>query len=156
MTSSEPFHEDTSKLLAMLRDLDVFTRERAAYALGRCRENVDILLALGEALFDSDDEVCIAAAVSLFGMGSRCKPVLTQLIKALHHRNLHVRCLVAATLGSIGTDAREAVPLLIKRLDSPDPRERYWVAHALKTVGETLERPGKRDSCQEPFSRNEE
>lgn len=122
-------------LITMLKNQDPLTREQAAYALGRVSpETADILLALGEALFDTDDEVCIAAAISLFGCGTRSKPALPQLMKALQHRNVNVRCLVIATLSAIGPDAKDALPVLIEESKNPDPRIRGWSSQALRSI----------------------
>lgn len=136
MSFSQPLPTQPARLLTMLNDQDSVSRERAAYALGRISpETEEILLALGEALFDTDDEVCIAAAISLFGCGNRSKPALPQLMKALQHRDVNVRCLVIATLGSIGPDAREALPVLIEQSKNPDPRIRGWSTQALRSIG---------------------
>jgi len=136
MSFSQGFPKEPASLITMLKDQDPVARERAADALGRVTQETEhMFLALGEALFDTDDEVCIAAAISLFRYGIRSKPALPHLMKALQHRNANVKCIVIATLSFIGPDARNAIPVLIEELKSPDPRIRGWSTQALKSIG---------------------
>jgi HEAT repeat protein len=135
---------EPTSLIAMLKDKDSGVRERAAYALGRVSKvTEDVALGLGEALFDTDDEVCIAAAVSLFGCGVRSKPALLLLLRAIQHRNVHVGCLVIATLATIGPDAKDTLPLLTKQMENSDTRVRYWAAQALKSIDPDVEKTEK-------------
>ena len=127
---------DQTSLVHMLGAADALVRERAAYGLGRFRPTEDIITALGNALCDPDDEVCIAAAVSLFGFGPRARPAVAQLTKAIPHRNSHVSCLVIATLSSIGAEANTAVPAITEQLESPDPNVRMWSKTALKNISQ--------------------
>lgn len=135
MTFSQPLPREAAGLIRMLKDQDRVSRQRAAYALGRVApETEDILLALGDALFDMDDEVCIAAAISLFGCGGRAKLVLPQLITALQHRDVNVRCLAIGTLASLGSDGKDALPVLMEQLKSSDPRIRAWCTRAVNSI----------------------
>ncbi len=136
MTSSQFLPKEPHHLIAMLEDQDPVVRERAADALGRVSSKTkDVFLALGEALFDPDDEVCITAGVSLFACGPRSGPAIPDLIRAVQHRNLYVRRLAIATLSLIGPDAREALPAITEQLENPDPYIRMWSATALKDIG---------------------
>jgi len=151
MNDPQVFPRDAATLIAMLEDPDPVTREQVADALGRAvPETEDIILALGKALFDTVDEVCIAAGVSLFACGSRTAPVIPHLIKAIQHRNVFVRRLAIATLSSIGPDAKDALPAITKQLESPDSHVRMWSITALKNIGEQKPKKDNKKKGNEP------
>ena len=133
-----------ARLIELMKHPEPFTREWCALALGRAsRLTEDVHVALGKALFDPEDDVCIAAGIALVGNGIHSKPALPHLLKALKHRHVKVRCLVAATLAAIGPDARNAVPVLISQLKSSDTLERYWAGVALKSIQAETEEKGE-------------
>jgi HEAT repeat protein len=136
MTSKDVLLPNESEsLFLMLKDEDPNTRERAAYALGRATPDTsEVMLALGEALSDHNDDVCVAAAISLFLWGGRSSAALPLLVNAIHHRDTNVKCLVIGTLGAIGPEARDAAPEIVKELNSPDLRTRCWSKEALRLI----------------------
>jgi len=147
MSFTDGFPRDSASLITMLNDSDPLTREWAAYALGRAsKKTKDLMLALGESLFDTEDEVCIAAAVSLFGWGILTTPAIPHLIKAIQHRNLYVRRIVIGALSLIGPDARDALPAIMEQLKSPDHHIRMWSAAVLKNVAPDIEKEQKSSS----------
>jgi len=77
--------------------------------------------ALIEALEDEDDRVHTLATSTLPKFGALAMP---DLIQAMEHSNRNVRGCSAYTLGLIGPEAEEAVPVLIKALK---PGRDGWV-----------------------------
>jgi len=145
MSPHQALPKELGDLIKMLSNHDAIARQRAAYALGRVSsEMVDVFVALGEALFDIDDEVCIAAGVSLFACGLRSAPATPSLIKAVRHRNTYVRRLAIATLSSIGPAAKCALPAIVEQTDSPDPYVRMWRSTAIKNIGSDSENPAEK------------
>src|ERR1700687_1853501 len=122
-------------LMKDLRSQDPLIREQAACALARIFPITDdAILALGEALFDSQDEVCIEAGLSLFCQGVRSNPAIPQLTRALNHRNLFVVRLAMAALALIGPDAKDALPAIMEHMDSSDPYVQVWTKEALENI----------------------
>lgn len=70
---------------------------------------------------DADTHVRIGSVVSLGGLG-RLKPqaVLPELIAAVGDSNVAVRIYAADALGRLGSDARPAIPELLKVADGLD------------------------------------
>ncbi len=88
------------------------------------------------ALTDSDAPVASAAREALIGAGGR----LTQgdvpaLSKALGSESLQTRLFAAATLGTLGPDAKEAVPALANGLSDSAAPFRVEAAEALGSIG---------------------
>lgn len=83
-----------------------------------------------QGLNDNDGQVRLMAVMAL--EKSKTKEAVTALSKALNDTNSEVRRFAAASLGNIGTEAREAVPALIQRLHIDDG---YMIAEALGKIG---------------------
>jgi hypothetical protein len=125
----------SERLLLLLRGSDPKRRAWAARALGRFYSVTDdVLIALGEALFDEHEEVSWGAGVSLFGYGDKSRPALVQLVRALDHRDARVVSLAAATLSCFGPAAAPARRALLRLAESVDPRVACWAKHALEKI----------------------
>ena len=109
-------------LVGALDDPHPEVRAAAAGVLGSVESDAEkILPALRQSLRDADTHVRIGSVVSLAALG-RSKPqaVLPELIAAVGDSNVAVRIYAADALGRLGSDARPAIPELLKLADGLD------------------------------------
>lgn len=109
-------------LVGALDDPHPEVRAAAAGVLGSVESDPETILpALRKSLRDADTHVRIGSVVSLGGLG-RLKPqaVLPELIAAVGDSNVAVRIYAADALGRLGSDARPAIPELLKVADGLD------------------------------------
>lgn len=126
--------EETPEVIAAvqagLKDDEDSVRIEAFYALTSAindgKVKVDGLLTL---IKDDNEEIAVHAAEQLGRLG---KPAIPHLVEALKDEELRV--LVVRTLGSIGTDARDAIPALTELLKSDDTELRTLVASCLGQI----------------------
>ncbi|MCP4678878.1 MAG: HEAT repeat domain-containing protein [Deltaproteobacteria bacterium] len=64
------------------------------------------------------------------------KAALPHLIKGVEHENRHVQSQCIMTLGDIGPDAKESIPVLLETLEGNDPRLKKHTAWALGKIGD--------------------
>ena len=123
-------------------DEDLYTRERAATALGEMGvKAVEAVPSLIQALQDPYTQVCDAAVLALANLGSDAAPAVPALLQALEQGECtHVRVIIA--LRKIGPAALEAVPSVITMLS--DSTFHDFAHDALKEItGQDLgEDPG--------------
>lgn len=81
-------------------------------------------------------------------------PCLQGMIIALEDPDLVVRARLAEALGNIGSDAAAAVPVLIKWLEGPNEKSRYYACIGLYGVGPAAEAalPSLRKALSHPSS----
>lgn len=95
------------------------------------RKEEPYLRALAEKLNDPDPERRVRAVVGLSDYGAVATPYL---IRALKHRDAKVRAEVVISLGSIHSEARSTVPVLVIALKDSDPLVRYHAADSLRQL----------------------
>ncbi|MFO0815495.1 MAG: HEAT repeat domain-containing protein [Gemmatales bacterium] len=116
--------KSTAPLVASLleKDRDVLVRRSAAEALGVIGADSKMTIAaLSKAMKDTDTEVIARASTSISKYGKDAVPVLRQ---ALAEKDNQVRKYAADALASIGPDAKEAVPDLLKAYQAEGPNMR--------------------------------
>lgn len=126
--------EETPEVIAAvtagLQDDDIAVRHQAFNTLVRAVEDgkvkVDGLLV---AIQDDDPELAHAASLQLGRLGKASVPHLTDALQ-----NERLRPLIVSTLGSIGADARDAVPALTELLKEGDAALRNSVAQCLGQI----------------------
>jgi HEAT repeat protein len=115
-------------LVRALKDSDLFVRRFAAQALGEIGPDArEAVPALKSALKDSKKEVVEAAATALGKLGSSGIATLTDLVKD-KKQDGNVRKAAIVALGTAGSEAKDAVPVLVDVLKGtadkkPDPKK---------------------------------
>lgn len=98
-------------LIAGCRDSDPAVRLNAVEALGLKQGNDAMAHALGDALFDDDDEVRFNAALALARLGPAAAPAIPALKEALTDGNRYTMGYAVEALDRIGT--KEALAVLV-------------------------------------------
>jgi HEAT repeat protein len=88
-----------------------------------------------------------AAAQALQELGH---PAVPALIRALRHRDNHVRWHAARVLGKIGDP--EAIPALIQTMEDVDSGVRWLAAEALSSLGDEILEPLLKDLSHKPIN----
>jgi HEAT repeat protein len=115
------------------RDRDPKIRERSIYNLSRLEANAaDRMPTLLTALTDENQDVRIAAAEGLMGIGAPAVPSLIQMLKSQTPRDVRN---AAKLLGKIGANAEVTVPELIKFLKHENEQVRSDTISALGEFG---------------------
>ena len=103
------------------------------------RELIDIgepaVPAVAALLTDAEPRVRLAAASTLWGLGTRMGAAVPSLADALRDPDAEVRLSVAMALESAGPRAAPAVPALVQALTDADANVRLWSCKALGAVG---------------------
>ncbi len=140
-TLAEMAPEDGATILAITelsRDNETSVRSAVAYALGRLGPAAKASLPVLRELC-GDDELRVQAA-AIVAIARLCPEGLDEAIsiftKWLKHEDYHVRWEAAATLGSMGHEAKAAMPVLLKALRDTDEHVRNAAALALSNVYE--------------------
>ncbi|MBI4257902.1 MAG: HEAT repeat domain-containing protein, partial [Thaumarchaeota archaeon] len=119
----------------LLKSPNELTRCVAAEALFNMSPEVkDALPSLISALNDNSPRVCFWVCRAIAGFGPGAKPAVPGLMKVWERFSLDI---VLETLESIGPDAREALPLLIKIVKSKNIKNigSFTRSQAIKTIG---------------------
>jgi HEAT repeat protein len=121
-------------------------RRRAAQALGDMGPAAAAAVpALEAAWKGSEPELRVAAAAALWRIGRHREAALRTLTQALRDKEYRdSRYQLVWTLGSLGPEARAAVPALREALDDPDSLVRRSAAEALKKIDPGAATPGGR------------
>lgn len=119
-------------LLSMLKDAHPHVRYNALELILRYGAKAQVILE--QALKDQDPEVRAlalqgGAGLRLFGAGA-----LSSLIAATKDKAWQVRLAGVVALGSLGTDARSALPALQKMMSDPDIRVRRAVLQIFLSI----------------------
>jgi len=139
--------DEVPRLLDGLRSDDPYVRTSAAQALGELGTVAEVAVPDLIRLF-SDHRVGIPGAasfpvpnanVSVSGEASRAiakigRSAIPHLVRTLASRNKDVRAVSAATLETIGSTAKQAVPALIVACDDLEPTVRCEAAGALGAI----------------------
>lgn len=120
--------------LALEQGVDARTREAALIALGRIvTEKHTSLPTLQAALIEDELKVVLGAAIALTEMGARAAPAVPQLMVAWQaSKDPTRRVFVAHALGSIGSAASAARPLLEAVLKHDSTKDGARVADAAR------------------------
>jgi HEAT repeat protein len=121
------------ELIADLRSGDAEKSGRARLQLITLGEPV--VGALAEMLRSGTPAERIAAANTLWGMGTRARAAADDLAVALADADPELRVAAAMALESMGAAAETAVPALAKALGDPDARVRQAAVKALGAIG---------------------
>jgi HEAT repeat protein len=118
-------------------DTDLRVRCQAANALGmlgkKAKAKVPDVI---NAASDKENELSLAAVVALSRMEDpSAVPTLTRLMKSTT-THIAIRCQAARSIGSIGDDAKGAVPDLVELLPSKDPELVIAAVAGLVLIGE--------------------
>jgi HEAT repeat protein len=120
-----------SNLKHLLTDESPYVRKNAVQALGRFKEEIDLLIPnLIGRLEDQDNEVRYQAAAILGDIGAQSS--IQGLIKLLKDRDSRVRIGAVEALGKL--EAKDAVANLKKTLLDEEPIVRAYAASALKRI----------------------
>jgi HEAT repeat protein len=107
-------------VIAMLADKNVDVRRKAAFTLGRLTASPEkTIAALVEAFKDESPEVRQAAGEALSKFGKASVPSLMDLLKS---GNAGARHQAATSIGDIGAEAKDAIPLLKNLFLSKDAK----------------------------------
>ncbi len=142
LTADEPKHDGQplSYWKSQLQDAKVDARQYAADAFVQMERAMakGAVAELAAALKDEDARVRWSSAQALGRLGVDAAPAVPELIAALEMRTgpefTDFREYAYRALGAIGPKAKEAVPLLIKRLGTDDDRS-YRIVNALGRIG---------------------
>jgi HEAT repeat protein len=111
-------------LLEALKDKDIYVRRFSALALGEIGADPKMAVpGLRQALSDPRKEVQEAAAQALGKMGKDGVAPLLAVLKDAN-RVTDIRRKAVETLGTMGADARDAIPTLINGLKTADPKNK--------------------------------
>jgi HEAT repeat protein len=103
-------------LVQALKDRDLFVRRFSAQAIGEVGADArEAVPALKSSLSDTKKEVVEAAATALGKLGSEGITTLTGVVKD-KKQNIDIRKAAIAALGLAGSNAKDAVPVLIDLL----------------------------------------
>lgn len=124
---------DLRALVADLEGADADKSGKARLRLIEVGEPAAVVLA--ERLRDGDAAARQAAAIALWGMGSKGRGAVLALAAALGDAERDVRLAAAMALDNMGPDAAAAVPALIQVLTDPEGEVRQWAIKALGSIG---------------------
>jgi len=127
------------QLLEALAQGDESQRTRAAAALGQLSRDKSAVLALSQALGDSDALVRHAAADSLGRYGEFAGSAADALRKALKDAEPEVRGAAAAALGGLGAPAASSIPELTALAQRDQSAVRDKATHALSRLALHIE-----------------
>jgi HEAT repeat protein len=123
-------------LVAALSDTNTNARVEAAYALGLMGTGAaSAAPALIRELGGNIDTVAIMANWTLSQIGPRGKGGLIPLIRDLRYGNAYDRAEAARRLSLYGEASADAIPLLARSLEDPDPLVAQAAAEALVRIG---------------------
>ncbi len=126
--------EAVPALIKSLKNADCGLRLRSVYALESIGgDSNELIIAYIDTLNDSDYQVRIAAVEAISKLHS-FKLVIIPLKLLLKDRDSRVRQDAAKTLGTIGIEAREAVPALIESLRDSDENVKLNAIEALPKI----------------------
>jgi len=126
----------SDEILGLIKDLgsyDKNVRSKAQKDLVELGETA--VIALTEALKDSNSGVRQLAADTLGRIGPEAKSAVPALIEALEAPDIFVRGHIVESLGNIGPEVKEVVPALIEALKDSDVDVRIRAANALEKIG---------------------
>ena len=132
--------EAVQQLIKALKDPDPKVSENAASALEAAYPHLHphlkiVVPALGEALQDPRMKVRVAAADSIRRLGTDARQTIPILIKILNEaKEPELIEAVCRALSAMGPYAKEAIPLLKRALESPDPGIRNWASFAIEKI----------------------
>jgi HEAT repeat protein len=148
-------------LVAALRDPDSPVRQGAAKALGKMGQGAGPAIPpLVEKLADQDETVRKAATGALKEIGhdiAKTAPKetdpnrqaeITNASAGAQNKDAAVRRQAAEKLGTMGREARPAIPALVDRLQDPDKAVRNAAADALKNIARSFETQNESGSEQ--------
>lgn len=125
--------ETLPTIIKLMNDKNEGIRRKAAFALGRLAGDPgSTMTVLVKAFADEHDDVRQAAGDALAKFGKAAIPPLLDLLKG---ENTKARLQAATSLGEIGSDAKDAVPLLKERfLANPGDNVHHY-ANVLAKIG---------------------
>ena len=117
-----------------------------------CKDSIDAVPILIQALQDPDASVRRAV---VFALGKLGKGAVPNLIQTLQNPDPEVRFSTARILGSIGKGAVDAVPALIQLLQEHDPEDRgainsWTIPRVAAEALEKIDTPEARTAVKEP------
>lgn len=122
-------------LMSALTDKDAKVRALSAAALGKMPGVTGTFLKLSAALDDTDVDVRLSAAHSIWLHQPKTTDVTVPVIvAALKHKQVRARIRAAELLGEIGAAAKASVPALVEAIRDENPAVRQAAALALKKV----------------------
>jgi HEAT repeat protein len=124
--------DKTPDVIKLLRDADAHVRRKAIYSLGRIGPAQDAVPALIRVFADDDPDLRAAAEDACARFGKAAVPAL---IKAAESAERPLRFHGILTLGRIGPDAGDALPVLTVLLNGKDQRLAFEAAAALAKLG---------------------
>lgn len=117
-------------LVDMLSDPNTIVRSLAAHALAKIGSPAAFKVA--KLLGSTDNNISTGAALALTRMQDAAVPALSH---TLGSDNDFVKAKAAWLLGRLGPTARQAVPALVRALDTKDQRVMHVVAEAIDLIG---------------------
>ncbi|HSE68072.1 MAG TPA: HEAT repeat domain-containing protein [Gemmatimonadales bacterium] len=133
---SKSGYEAIPILVTSLSDTNTYARVEAAYALGLMGEAAaSAAPALSRQLGGNIDTVANMANWALSQIGPRGKGGLIPLIRNLRYGNAFDRAEAARKLSLYGEASADAIPLLARSLEDPDPLVAQAAAQALVRIG---------------------
>jgi HEAT repeat protein len=125
--------ETLPTMIKLASDKNEGIRRKAVYALGRLAgdpdKTIDVLV---KAFKDENEDVRQAAGDALSKFGTKAVPHLIDLLK---EANAGGRLQAATSLGEIGGDAKDAVPLLKERFLAKNSENIHHYANVLAKIG---------------------
>jgi HEAT repeat protein len=123
----------TPMVIQSLADKDNGVRRKAAYTLGRIAPDAKTAIPpLIQAFADSNEDVRKAAAESLAKFGAESAPAL---LDALHNESLTLRIEAIRALGSLGSEAKSAIPQLNALFQKGEGKLAFEASDALGKIG---------------------
>ncbi|MFP6612524.1 MAG: HEAT repeat domain-containing protein [Pirellulales bacterium] len=129
--------EAISLLESTLADPDRHVVVAAAFALWQIDGRNACLEAIGGELSSQDDDVALAAAMVLLGIGKKAELATQPLVHALGHKGADVRRAASRALSEIGMSA---APSVTKALEDPDRFDPITVISTLGWINEKVRR----------------
>ncbi len=124
-----------STWIEMLEGPDPLMRFAAINAVGKigpeAREGIPALIEMIRQTRNSDKKMIVACNKALLAMG---KEIVPHMISLLKDDDWEMRRGAAWTLGMLGPDAKDAIPVLTKALNEPNPNVRAMAAESLKKI----------------------
>ncbi len=120
-------------IIKLMNDKNDSVRRKAAFALGRLAGDPDKTISvLIDAFKDENDDVRQSAGDALSKFGKSAVPPLLGLLKGA---NLKAKLQAATSLGEIGSEAKDAVPVLKDLLLAKEEANAHHYANVLAKIG---------------------